>query len=63
MLVACRLAGLSARGGHYADINARTQCECVRRLQVGLEERRRPRPPEGHARAHSLAPSVRSMIW
>jgi hypothetical protein len=41
MLVACRLAGLSALEGHYADINARTQC--------GVEEqqgRRRPRLSE-----------------
>ena len=41
MLVACRLAGLSALEAHYADINARTQCQCVR-LHIGVEERRRP---------------------
>jgi len=41
MLVAYRLAGLSALEAQYADINARTQCEAVR-LHVGVEERRRP---------------------
>ena len=42
MLVACRLAGLSALGAHYADINARTQSGVDE-----LQERRRPRPSEG----------------
>jgi hypothetical protein len=26
MLVACRLAGLSALGGYYAGVSGRTQC-------------------------------------
>jgi hypothetical protein len=43
MLVACRLAGLSALEPHYADDNAQAQS--------GVEEqreRRRPRPSEGY---------------
>jgi hypothetical protein len=45
MLVACRLAGLSALETHYADDNAQAQSG------VGeQQERRRPRPSEGHAR-------------
>jgi hypothetical protein len=46
MLVACRLAGLSALEAHYADDNAQAQS--------GVEEhqgRRRPRPSEVRARA------------
>jgi hypothetical protein len=40
VLLAYRLAGLSALEAHYADIDARTQREYVR-LHVGVEERRR----------------------
>ena len=29
MLVACRLAGLSALGAHYAGVNRRAQCEAA----------------------------------
>ena len=36
MLVACRLAGLSALEGHYAGVRARGQC--------GLRQRSRDKP-------------------
>jgi hypothetical protein len=45
MLVACRLAGLSALEGHYADDNAQAQSGGEEQ-----QERRRPRLSEGHAR-------------
>jgi hypothetical protein len=32
MLVACRLAGLSALGAHYAGVNRRAQCEAACQL-------------------------------
>jgi hypothetical protein len=57
MLVACRLAGLSALEAHYGDDNAQAQSGVE-----GLQERHGPRPSEGHAKAQSLAPSVRSVI-
>ena len=50
MLVACRLAGLSALGANYAGINVRPQCEYVRK-HVGAEERRRLRQSESPQRA------------
>ena len=34
MLVACRLAGLSALGGHYAGANARAQSSCGSRCRI-----------------------------
>jgi hypothetical protein len=46
MLVACRLAGLSALEGHYVDDNAQAQSGVEEQ-----QERRRPRPSEVHALA------------
>ena len=46
MLVACRLAGLSALEGHYADDNAQAQSGVKEQ-----QERRRSRPSEGYAQA------------
>ena len=46
MLVACRLAGLSALEGHYADDNAQAQSGVEE-----LQERRGPRPSEVYAQA------------
>ena len=57
MLVACRLAGLSALEAQYAGVGALTQCECVR-LHVGVEVRRRPRPSEvALSRCHAKSAS------
>jgi hypothetical protein len=69
MLVACRLAGLSALEAHYADDNAQAQ--------PGVEEqqeRRRPRPSEGralaqrelqgrHSQARRTGGRVRPIAW
>ena len=41
MLVACRLAGLSALEAHYADVNAQAQSGVE-----GQQDRRRPRLSE-----------------
>ena len=38
MLVACRLAGLSALEAHYAGVRARTQCEARARTMRGPGE-------------------------
>jgi hypothetical protein len=46
MLVACRLAGLSALEVHYADDNAQAQSGVEE-----LQERRRLRPSEVHTQA------------
>ena len=37
MLVACRLAGLSALGAHYAGVKWRAQCEATPPTGPGFE--------------------------
>jgi hypothetical protein len=61
MLVACRLAGLSARETHYAGVRARAQCEAdagthsrraqapVQAAEVGSGGTGHPRRPRGRS--------------